>query len=258
LAEFIALLLAALTGMLGSGVSDKELAAKVQQTLLEKKPVPMEKVQVACKGASKTGVDQLTFTIDGLLLDPMLIDHATIVITGIKPESGGKVGLKSVDWTADIAEQQLTSVLRSHVVKLSDATVNIAEEGISLTGTYPVMFKMRVPYKVLGDLSVEQQTQLMFRIRESGVSGVNMPAGLNSLLEKEINPVYDLAKFAARSKKDLDRAKQKLDYAENLRLVDGMYDLARKLGKFTAEDALDGIEKTIRVARAINCVRRTP
>jgi hypothetical protein len=53
-------------------------------------------------------------------------------------------------------------------------------------------------------------------------------------------------------------AQQKLDYAENLRLVDGMYDLARKLGRFTAEDALDGIEKTIRVARAINCVRRTP
>ena len=53
-------------------------------------------------------------------------------------------------------------------------------------------------------------------------------------------------------------SKQKLDYAENLRLVDGMYDLARKLGKFTAEDALDGIEKTIRVAKVINCVRRTP
>ena len=53
-------------------------------------------------------------------------------------------------------------------------------------------------------------------------------------------------------------SKQKVDYAENLRLVDGMYELARKLGKFTAEDALDGIEKTIRVAKAINCVRRTP
>jgi hypothetical protein len=49
-----------------------------------------------------------------------------------------------------------------------------------------------------------------------------------------------------------------LDYAENLRLVDSMYEYARKLGKFTAEDALEGIEKTIRVARAINSVRRTP
>jgi hypothetical protein len=52
-------------------------------------------------------------------------------------------------------------------------------------------------------------------------------------------------------------ATEKLDFAENLRLVDSMYDLARKLGNFRAEDALEGIEKTIRVARAINCVRRT-
>jgi hypothetical protein len=51
-------------------------------------------------------------------------------------------------------------------------------------------------------------------------------------------------------------AKQKLDHAENLRLVEGMYDLACKLGQFTAEDALDGIEKNIRVAKVINCVRR--
>jgi hypothetical protein len=53
-------------------------------------------------------------------------------------------------------------------------------------------------------------------------------------------------------------AAEKLDYVENLRLVDGLYDLARKLGRFTAGDARDGIEKTIRVAKAINCVRRTP
>jgi hypothetical protein len=220
LAEFVALLLATLTGLLGSGISDKELAAKVQDSLRDKKPVPMQKVQVACQGASKAGVDQLTFTIDGLLLDPLLVDHATIVITGIKPESNGKVGLKSVSWTADISEQQLTSVLRSHVDKLADATVSIAKEGISLAGTYPLMWKMRVPYTVMGDLAVERQTQLMFRIRESGVSGVNMPAGLNSLLEKEINPVYDLAKFAARSKKDIDRAKQKLDYSFMLEVAE--------------------------------------
>jgi hypothetical protein len=53
-------------------------------------------------------------------------------------------------------------------------------------------------------------------------------------------------------------ASQKPDLAENLRLVDGMYELARKLGQFTAEDAMDGIEKTIRVAKVINCVRRAP
>ncbi len=53
-------------------------------------------------------------------------------------------------------------------------------------------------------------------------------------------------------------ASQKPDYAENLRLVEGMYQLARSLGKFTAEDALEGIEKNIRLAAVLHHVRRTP
>ena len=51
---------------------------------------------------------------------------------------------------------------------------------------------------------------------------------------------------------------QRLGFAENLRLVDSMYDYARTLGKFSAEDALEGIEKTIRLAAVLHRVRRTP
>ena len=51
---------------------------------------------------------------------------------------------------------------------------------------------------------------------------------------------------------------RKPDYAENLRLVEGMYQLARTLGRFTAEDALDGIEKNIRLAAVLHHVQRTP
>jgi hypothetical protein len=53
-------------------------------------------------------------------------------------------------------------------------------------------------------------------------------------------------------------SQQQLDHAEKLRLLDGMYDLARKLGKFTAEDALDGLENTIHLAAVLHHVRRTP
>lgn len=53
-------------------------------------------------------------------------------------------------------------------------------------------------------------------------------------------------------------ATQKLDFAENLRLVDAMYEYARKLGKFTAEDALEGLDKNIRLAAVLHRVRRTP
>lgn len=53
-------------------------------------------------------------------------------------------------------------------------------------------------------------------------------------------------------------ATQKLDYAENLRLVEGMYEFARRLGKFTVDDALDGIENTTRLAALLHRVPRTP
>ena len=53
-------------------------------------------------------------------------------------------------------------------------------------------------------------------------------------------------------------AAQKPDIVENLRLVDGMYQLARKLGKFTTADALDGLDKTIRLAAVLHHVRETP
>ena len=53
-------------------------------------------------------------------------------------------------------------------------------------------------------------------------------------------------------------ATQKLSHAENLRLADGMYGLARKLGKFTVDDALEGIEKNVRLAAILHRVRRTP
>lgn len=48
------------------------------------------------------------------------------------------------------------------------------------------------------------------------------------------------------------------DYAENLRVADGLYQLARTLGHFTPDDALDGIENTIRLASLLHRVRGTP
>lgn len=51
-------------------------------------------------------------------------------------------------------------------------------------------------------------------------------------------------------------ASQKPDLAENLRILDGMYKLARTLGHFSGENPLEGIEKNIRVARILNRVRR--
>jgi hypothetical protein len=50
-------------------------------------------------------------------------------------------------------------------------------------------------------------------------------------------------------------ASQKPDLEENLRILDGMYELAVALGKFPGPDPLEGIEKNIRVARILNRVQ---
>jgi hypothetical protein len=68
--------------------------------------------------------------------------------------------------------------------------------------------------------------------------------------------IRDIARWEA-FERDFN-AKQNLDHAEKLRLLDGMYNLARKLVKFTAEDALDGLENTIHLAAVLHHVRRTP
>jgi len=47
-------------------------------------------------------------------------------------------------------------------------------------------------------------------------------------------------------------AGQKPDFEENLRLLDGMYELARKFGHFSGSNPLEGIEKNIRIASILN------
>ena len=56
-----------------------------------------------------------------------------------------------------------------------------------------------------------------------------------------------------------DLARQSpVNFEENLRIADAMYEEARRLGVFRDLDPLDGIDVVIRVARVVNCVLRTP
>lgn len=45
-----------------------------------------------------------------------------------------------------------------------------------------------------------------------------------------------------------------VDPVENIRIAEGMFELARKLGKFPPSDPLQGIELKIRLAKALNAL----
>jgi hypothetical protein len=48
------------------------------------------------------------------------------------------------------------------------------------------------------------------------------------------------------------------DPVENMRIFNELYQLAIKLGKFSAADPLEGIETKIRLAKVLRSVSRTP
>jgi len=217
MADLIALLLATITGLLTPGVKAPQLEKQMQAAVLKEKPVPMESIAVKCKGVSAGGVDELTFTFTGLLLDPLLIKDANMKIGSVKPVKGGKVSLKSIAWFARIGDKELTAALNAHAESLTNATVLLDPEGITLKGKYKTWLG-KMPFEVKGNLVVENDTQLVFEIDKSRMTGIPVPKTVNKIIEKEVNPVYDLAKFAERSKKDIELAKKKLNYDFKLRI----------------------------------------
>jgi hypothetical protein len=210
-ADLIAILLASLTGFFQIGADPQELSRAMAAAVMETQPVPITEAEVTCGDLDNGQIDDVTFSLSGVTLDPLEIEHTEITVFGILQQPDGSVTFKRIEWQARIDDQSLTDALRIHVKKMADAEVHARDEVISLKGTYPV-WPVRVPYSVDGSLVVENQTELVFHITRTGLSGVRLPSALNNLIESEINPVYDLAQFAARSKKDLDRAKEKLDY----------------------------------------------
>jgi hypothetical protein len=211
MAELIALLLSTLSTLLAAGQGDRALSAAIK-TAIEKKDVAViEELAVSTSGAAKGKVSAINLDLDGLLLDPLVIDESSIVVKDVALAGDGKMSLASINWNATISEDDLTSALQMHVDKLSDATLKISDGQLKLHGSYPLL-GVKVPYDVAGKLSVENDTQLVFRIDRSGVSGIPMPRGLNKLIESEINPVYDLAEFAERNEGEITSAREKFNY----------------------------------------------
>jgi len=50
---------------------------------------------------------------------------------------------------------------------------------------------------------------------------------------------------------------EKVDILKNFRLIDAMYEQAASLGAFSKENALVGLEKDLKLAKAINSVSKT-
>lgn len=211
MAELVAMLLLTLSGLFGTGAGDAQYSELLGAAVRRQKPVPMQTVEVQCSDSTDSSIGGLAFSFSGLTLEPLLIESARIDVSTLHHDANGRMTMDGIAWTAQITDHDLTDALQSHVERLQDATVKIDKEGLTLQGSYPLL-GMAIPYSLRGQLGVENDSELVFHIDQSKLSGMAMPAGLNALIEKEVNPVYDLKAFAKRSKKDIQRAKELLSY----------------------------------------------
>jgi hypothetical protein len=210
LSDLLALLLASLSTLLQPGVTEAQLETKLAAAVKAAQPAPLQDVSVDASGVSALAVDKLEFRFSEITLDELQVERATFTVHGIQRNKAGRLSLKSIGWSAAIEDGALTTALRAEGGKMKDATVTIAPSGLTLTGKWPLGFT-KVKYGVTGNLSVDG-TLLNFHIDKSDISGVGMTRGINDLIEKEVNPVYDFAKFAARSAREIKLAREQLAY----------------------------------------------
>jgi hypothetical protein len=74
-----------------------------------------------------------------------------------------------------------------------------------------------------------------------------------TFLGSDKSMIRDVA--AWRAWEEAGPLREPADFAQNLRLLDAMYELARTLGAIPFDDPLAGLETDIRTARILNHVR---
>jgi hypothetical protein len=215
----ISLLLSAVGAVLSGGLTAQALPAAIEQAVLEQEPALLEELQVSCNGVRAGCAERIVLEAEGLMLDPLRISSATISLSSVELLPDGRMRLGGIDWVARISDSELTSALRRDVEDLGDARLQVDEQALHLSGTYPVL-RVNVPYELEGLLQVENESQLVFRVSSSGLARFGMPSGLNRLLESEINPVYDLEQFARRNAEEIAAANRRLSYDFQLSITE--------------------------------------
>jgi len=216
MSELIAILLITVGQLLGTNAAPDQIAGELQAAVETTAPMPLEDLAVTVTEETTENGDPLgtwlvAFDFDEIFLEPVLVDELEITVTGLTLAEDGTVRLGGIDFSGKFTAESLTTALREKKDTLSDASVALARDGITLSGKYATWVG-RVPFSVKGNLSVENQTQLIFAIDKSSMIGIPIPGPVNRLVQHEVNPVYNLDAFVERSKKDIQRAKDMLDY----------------------------------------------
>jgi len=233
MSELIAILLITVGQLLGAGAPAPQLADQLQAEVLDNAPMPIGDLAVAAEQQASDPAEgvrggeagdagpalDLRFGFDEIFLEPVLVDELAIDVHGLVLDPSGAVSISGIGFSGKFTGESLTAALRAKETTVHNPQVLIDPEGITLKGSYGTWLG-RVPFEVKGNLLVEDQTQLVFTIDKSRMVGIPIPGIVNRIVQNEINPVYDLDAFVERSKDDIARAREMLDYEFYLEVED--------------------------------------
>jgi hypothetical protein len=223
MSELIALLLITVGQLLGAGAAPDRLAAQLQADVKENAPMAIAELAVGAErqeradgitgkpNASAEAPLELRFDFDEIFLAPVLVDKLEISVESLALTPAGEVRIGGIGFSGKFTAESLTAALQAKETTVHNPRVQIDPAGITLKGSYGTWLG-RVPFEVKGNLLVENQTQLVFTIDKSRMVGIPIPGVVNRIVQNEINPVYDLDAFVERSKDDIVRAREMLDY----------------------------------------------
>jgi hypothetical protein len=216
MSELIAVLLITVAQLLGSGTTPAQIAAQLQADVVQSAPMAIEELAVAVSPEERQdGVTaeswEIRFDFDEIFLEPVLVDELAITVHGLALTEDGEVHINALSFRGKFTEESLTAALAAKETTVHNPRVELERDGITLKGSYGTWLG-RMPFEVKGNLTVENQTQLVFSIDKSRMIGIPIPGVVNRIVQNEINPVYDLDAFVERSQKDIERAREMLDY----------------------------------------------
>ncbi len=147
-------------------------------------------------------IASMDFTFDEFYVEPVLMDEVVFSVKDVrvnllKSAISGEAKIKKVGditYRFIVRQNDLAEGLHAKVSNILDPQVTIKGGQIEISGKYQLGI-IKVPFTVSGYVSYENKKTLNYRITEVRFVGVKVPAAIDRILEREINPLFDLEEF---------------------------------------------------------------
>ncbi len=161
---------------------------------------------------TKGKIAAINIDLKGLWMKPVRVEGAQFEVKDIRVDSGkiliGKAehGIRSIGdiiFRFDFLPRDLTRALELDTPNIIEPQVSIESGMVVIAGKYP-MGPVAVPFKVKGYLTYEGGSRIYYRIHQARIVGIGLPSGIKQSIENELNPIFDLDKFAENKREDFE------------------------------------------------------